>query len=179
MPRALLPLFLVPLAWTATGCTRYDCATYTVLDHTMGEQCGPLGANGVYYFEEGVATISLDPDFADDFGTEASAFWMDTMPAASAVFDASALEDGGEATLIEASCRRSDCYTCAIQYWTPVEMRVTVVGPSDETMGSGRSWELEWSYTCPPEAGMSGEGADVVEFTMQSTGYYNDPPPMF
>ena len=174
--RTLATLVALP---SLGACATYDCATYTVLGNTLGEQCGLPGANGVHFFEEGVAELHLNPDLESDFDTPEADFWMDTLPIVYAAFDASVLEATGDAVLIEAHCARLECADCMYLYWPPEEMRVTILGPGGSPLGDGRTYEVEWSFTCPADSGMSGSGADEIEFTVQSTGYYEGPPPFY
>ena len=173
--RALSVLIALP----AVGCVSYDCASYNVFGHTLVEQCGPLGAFGVYYFEEGVAEVFLEADFEGDFDSPDADFWMETMPSVHVVFDADVLENPGTVAPIEATCSRKECWDCLYDYWALTDLTMEVVASSEDTALGGQSWKMTWDYTCPPEASMSGTGADVIEFSMESTGYYTDPPPYF
>ena len=183
LPRAAdaptLRAWSVLVALPAVGCVSYDCAEYITFDHTLVEQCGPLGAFGVYYFEEGVAEVFLEADFEGDFDSPDADFWMETMPGVHVVFDAAVLDDLGAVQPIEATCRRRECWDCLSEYWALTDLTMEIGAPSDDTALGGQSWEMSWDYTCPPEASMSGTGADVIEFSMESTGYYTDPPPYF
>ncbi len=179
MNRPLRSLSCLLLVSLLPGCVSYDCATFTVLDQTLGEQCGLPGANGVHFFEEGVAEIHLNPDFEGGFDTEIADFWLDSLPIVYAAFDDDVLDAGGDAALLQAHCARRECPDCLLTYWEPEEMRITFLGPGGAPMTDGRTFEIEWDFTCPTESAMSGYGADEVEFSVQSTGYYEEPPPFY
>lgn len=179
MPRVLFLLSPMILGSMLGGCVSYDCATFTVLDQTLGEQCGLPGANGVHFFEEGVAEIHFNPDFEGGFDTEIADFWLDSLPIVYAAFEDGVLEATGDAVLVEAYCARRECPDCLVTYWPTEDMRVSILGPGGAPLSDGRTYEVEWDFTCPPESAMSGTGADVVELSVQSTGYYEDPPPFY